>query len=151
MAETGFSKYPFDYDQLKKGDELSPEEIERITGKKPGTDEYRFAVMGLQALIQDRTGYTAKCQSDGSLKVLTDPEAAEHNRKLFAQNLRAMANRHTLNTQVDVDNLPEDARRRHDQTLMVQSRYVSAMIRTTKEITVGRSTKQMELPAPETA
>lgn len=133
-------KYPLDWDLLKKGDELNAMQLEDITGKKAGTDEFKFACMGIQALIQDRTGFTVKLQIDSSLRVLTDPEASEHNRRLFAQYLRGVATRHALNCEVDVENLAPEQRAKHDRTLLAQSRYVSAISQTTKEIRVRGET-----------
>jgi hypothetical protein len=128
------AKFTIDFDSLKKGDELSTERLEEMLGKKANTDEFRFAVMSVQSLIQERTGYTVKCGSDCALRILTDAEASEHNQKLFQQNLRAIANRHALNCQVDVDNLSEDQRKKHDRALMVQSRYVGAIVQTTRNL-----------------
>jgi hypothetical protein len=141
-SEDRVRKYPIDYDALQKGDELTAEQLRDVLGKKPGTDEFRFAVMSLQALIQEKTGLTVKCTSDNGMRVLTDAEAAEHNRKLFAQNYRAMMFRHSLNAQVDVDNLSADQRSKHDRTLMVQSRYVSAMAGVTKFLSGGGEKKK---------
>lgn len=135
------SKYPIDFDAVRKGDEFPPEELEDIFGKKPGTDEFRFAVLGLQSLIQERTGFTVKGMSSGGLRVLTDAEAAEHNQRIFAQNLRGMVARHALNCQVDVDNLSSDQKLKHDRNLLSQSRYVSALAHTTKQLTIEGSKK----------
>jgi hypothetical protein len=38
--------------------------------------------------------------------------------------------------QVDIDNLSEEQRKRHDQRLLLQSRYVSAFARETRQIKI---------------
>lgn len=134
-------KFPIDFDALTKGQEFTPVQLREILGKEPGTDAYRFAVMGLQALIHERTGFTAKCLTDGSIRVLTDAEAAEHNPKIFAQNLRSLILRHTLSTQVDVDNLNTEQRRNHDRNLMIQSRYISSIKGVTKQLAAQKPKK----------
>jgi hypothetical protein len=140
------SKYPFDWEELQKGDILTTEELQRITGKTPGSDEFRFACMTLQSLIQDKTGFTVKLKGDETLQVLTDAEAAEHNSRLFGQFMRSMVSRHALNCEVDVDNLNPTSRAKHDRTLVTQSRYVSAIVQTTKEIRIA---KRDEVPGIE--
>jgi hypothetical protein len=132
----GLSKYPLDFDSLTKGHTLTSEKLSEVTGKKPGTDEYRYAVLGLQALIHERTDLTVKIQVDGSLRVLTDPEASDHNHKLLLQALRVVPRRHEMMIHVDVDNLTEEQCKRHDQRLLLQSRYVSAFARETKQIKI---------------
>ncbi|HEV8189480.1 MAG TPA: hypothetical protein VGP83_17125 [Pyrinomonadaceae bacterium] len=138
------SRYPLDWELLQKGDVLDAETLKDITGKTPGSDEFRFACMGLQALIQEKTGFTVKLPSDNSLRVLTDPEAAAHNERLFWQFMRSMVTRHTLNCSVDVDNLEATQRAQHDRTLLAQSRYVSAVAQTTKEIVLARNPPEPE-------
>jgi hypothetical protein len=125
----GFSKYPLDFDQLEKGETLTCERLEVVTGKKPGTDAYRFAILGLQALIHERTPFTAKTQADGSLRILTDAEASDHNDKLVSQGVRTVIFRHARAIVVDVGNLTEDQKARHDQRLQRQGRYVTALLR----------------------
>jgi len=139
------SRYPLDWDELSKGDVLSANELQRITGKTPGTDEFRFACMTLQSLIQAKTRFTVKLKGDHTLHVLFDAEAAEHNQQLFDQFKRSMVSRHFLNCEVDVDQLSPAQRARHDRTLLVQSRYVSAVGQTAKDIRLEASKRDLGL------
>ena len=133
MNEGLLSKYPIDFSALRKGDEFSNQDLSVIVGKMPGTDEFRFAVMGLQGAIQDATSFTVKIISSG-MRVLTDPEAAIHNHRLFEQNRRGMFSRLHLNTAVDSSALSDDQRSKHERNIVTESRYVSALLRTTKQI-----------------
>jgi hypothetical protein len=140
------SKYPLDFDELQKGDTLTSERLTEVTGKKPKTDEYRFAILGLQALIHERTDLVAKIQSDGSIRILTDPEASDHNDKLHLQGKRMMIVRHHMMSRVDIDNLTDGQRKRHDQRVMLQSRYVTALAREAKQIRIeGQKHKQLKV------
>lgn len=143
------SKYPIDFDAVRKGDEFTPERLADILGKQPSNDAFRFAVLGLQVLIQERTGLTVKGTPEGGLRVLVDSEAAEHNRRLFSQNMRALGTRHALNCQVDVDNLSPEQRAKHDRTLLTQSRYVSAIVSTTRSMSLKGSAVAAIEPATE--
>lgn len=125
-------RYPIDFGLLKKGDEFNRQQLEDILGEKAGTEKFQFARLALQGMIHERTDFTAKCMGDDGLRILTDPEASEHNAKRFDQGLRAMAFRHQRNALVDVEQLSEDQRRKHDRQLMIQSRYVSAMVKVSR-------------------
>lgn len=131
------SIYPLDVSELNKGDTLSVDRMESMTGKKCGTDEFRFAVMSVQEFIHAKSELTAKALGDGALRILTDAEASDHNARLFAQGLRMVFSRHERGLQVDVDQLTPDQRKRHDARLISQSRYVSALSQSRKEISTG--------------
>jgi len=137
-------KHPVDFDALQKGQEFTVVDLSEILGQKPDTDGFRFGVLGLQDQIHKRTGYTAKTTSDKGLRILTDPEASKHNNRYFMQHLRGAVNRHTLMIQVDVDNLTDDDRKLHDNSVMRQSRYVSAIVQTRKAVTGGQKKELIE-------
>jgi hypothetical protein len=145
MDDNGLEKYPLNFDSINKGDTLSCEKLQHVTGKTPGTDEYRYAILGLQALIHERTEFTVKIQVDGSLRILTDPEASDHNNKLVLQGYRMICSRHERSLMVDVENLTEEQRTRHDSRLLIQSRYVTALTRETRQIRIESKAKPAEL------
>ena len=144
-----FKTYPLDYTKLTKGQEFTESELGEMFSRKdsetgqlvaldPMSDGFRFAVLGLQESIHRKTGITAKTTSDGGLRLLTDTEASQHNAQYFMRHLRGAINRHSLMIQVDVDNLSGDDKRKHDTTVMRQSRYVSAIVETRKAVTGGQ-------------
>lgn len=136
MSAVLTDKYPLDFDAIFKGQVITQAELEQITGKKSGTDEYQFALLSLQSMIQEKTSCTVKISNKVELKVLTDEEASQHNYKLFLQNVRGMRSRFELNTAVDVAELSEGQRTKHERNLVVQSLYVQAITTTAKQIAV---------------
>lgn len=129
-------KYPIDFEAIFKGQLITVEELQKITGKKPGTDEYQFALLSLQSAIQNKTSCTVKIQNKFELLVLTDEEASRHNHKLFLQNVRGMRSRFDLNAAVDVGELSDEQRAKHERNLVVQSLYIQAITTTAKQIAV---------------
>lgn len=136
MAAKLTDKYPIDFDLLEKGQTITVEELTTILGKKPGTDPYQFALLGLQALVNEKTALTAKITDKFELRILTDEEAARHNYKLGIQGVRAMRYRHQKALEVDIALLSDESRNQHERNLIVMSRYVSAITATSKQIAV---------------
>lgn len=121
-------KYPIDLTELHKGQLLDLSMLEEITSKKRGTQEFDFAVLGIQERINDRTPMTAKVTTDG-LRILTDSEASEYNQRQFSLALGRTVRRHGKALQVDVVNLPPEEQRMHERRLINQSRVVQAIAR----------------------
>ena len=130
-------KYPLDFEAIFKGQHITQQELEQITGKKAGTDEYQFALLGLQQQIQNKTNCTVKISNKYELQVLTDEEASRHNYKLFVQNMRSMRTRFDLNASVDVSELSDEQRPKHERNLVVQGLYIQALAQTRKQIAVS--------------
>lgn len=136
MSTSLTSKYPLDFDALFKGQYITQAELEKITGKTAGTDEYQFALLSLQSQIQSETSCTVKISNKYELRVLTDEEASRHNYKLFLQNIRGMRSRFELNTAVDTAELSDEQKGKHERNLVVQSMYIQAITRTAKQIAI---------------
>lgn len=142
-------KYPLDFDAIYKGQYITQTELRKITGKTPGTDEYQFALLSLQAAIQSKTSCTVKIANKFELQVLTDEDASRHNHKLFLQNVRGMRSRFDLNTAVDIAELSEEQKAKHERNLVVQSLYIQAITMTAKQITVAAHKRQLPSKATE--
>jgi hypothetical protein len=127
-------KYPLDFAALEKGQDFSIAELEKISGHKAESDKFRFFVLALQASIHDKRGFTCKVHADGSMRILSDTEAAKHNQKLFTWDVTSMFRRYYLNCQVDTANLSENDKRVHERNILVQSRYLGALTTTRKEL-----------------
>lgn len=134
MSDPLLSRYPIDTSAIHKGDEFSVEKVEQITGLERDTTAFRLAALGLQSLIQKRTGFTVKALTTGGLRVLTDPEASEHNRRQFEHNMRGMFLRHELNLNVDRTALSEEQLARHDRALTSQAAYLAVLAREHKKV-----------------
>lgn len=139
-------KYPIDVKALHKGQLLTVDQLQHITGKKP-TDQnaFAFALLALREFIQENSDFTVKLTVEG-LRILTDAEAAEYNHRRFRGHLVGLARRHERNSVVDASELPEAAARQHAHDLLNESRYLTALTKTAKRITVEEHKRS--LPAP---
>ncbi len=74
-------RYPLDYEALKKGDVISQEQLEHITGEQAGTQEFQLKVLGLREKIEgakeDMGEPVVLASHENTLRVLTDLEASE--------------------------------------------------------------------------
>lgn len=141
-------KYPIDVGALKKGDVLSIEQLQEITGKKPAdTTAFAFAMLSLRDFIQDNTDFTVKMGTDG-LHILTDSEAARYNHRRAMGHIGGIHRRYERNTLVDVRNLSTEERSIHAHNLLNESRYIAALNKATKRIAVEVH-KRIGLPSGE--
>jgi len=87
-------KYPVNVAELKKGDFLSPETCEMLTGKKRDNPRYQFAMQSIREFIyreSEKQGRPLSCGIDGDgLRIHTDAEASEYHRRLHYMALRGM-------------------------------------------------------------
>lgn len=125
------SRWPIDYDALRKGTTISRERLERITGKQAGTKDYQLKLLAIQSQIERELNqrghaWTIKIQKD-EIRVLTDAEASTYNHALQVQARCAMEKRYALNAAVDVSALGEDQRKQHDRTMEVDGKYLLAL------------------------
>ena len=121
------SRYPMDFDDLQKGDIITVQELERLTGKKFGTNEFAFKALSLQAQISDATGFTVKIRNGEELHILTDEEASKHNHNEFQRHKKGMFRRNRLMGLVDMNALSETMRAEHERKLIKQGQLLQAM------------------------
>lgn len=116
--------------KLAKGDYVSPEFLEGLTGFLRYTQDYSLAVMGIRDDLERRlkaigNPVTIK-QEDKGLRLLTDSEAAEYNAQRGDTLLRQMGRAHERNLAVDSNNLSTEEDRQHLRNLQVQGTILSA-------------------------
>lgn len=129
-------KYPIDVGALKKGDLLSVEQLQTITGKKPAdANSFAFAVLALREFIQENTDFTVKMTTEG-LRILTDSEASQYNHRRFHGHIGGLQRRYQRNTLVDARNLSPEEGSAHAHNLLNESRYIAALTKATKRIAV---------------
>ncbi|NBW19253.1 MAG: hypothetical protein EBR82_65890, partial [Caulobacteraceae bacterium] len=82
-------KYPMDFDDLKKGQVLEIQQLERVLCQDYQlSNDWDMQLMKLQSLIhQHRQDLTVAIDHD-RIRVLTDAEASEHNAQLVARGAR---------------------------------------------------------------
>lgn len=139
-------KYPIDISALHKGQLLTPEQLQQITGKKPADQTvFAFALLALREFIQENTDFTVKLTTEG-MRILTDAEAAEYNHRRFRGHLTGLVRRYERNAVVDVAGLSPPDARKHTQDLVNESRYLGAMSTVSKKIAVD--SHRRTLPGP---
>lgn len=132
-------RWPMDYDELRKGDIIPAERVERIVGIKQSAGQaYQLALLSLTSQIAQELGdrgrnWTLKTER-GGIHILTDAEASTYNHREAKKARRAMLRRHQLNLSVDVGALNEDQRKQHDRIIEIDGKYVQAMFATRKEL-----------------
>ena len=116
--------------KLAKGDYISPEFLEGLTGFLRYTQEYSLAIMGIRDGLERKLSaignpITIK-QEDKGLRLLTDSEAAEYNAHRGDALLVQMGRAHERNLAVDSNNLSQEEDREHLRSLQVQGTILSA-------------------------
>ena len=131
-------RYNIDLETMAKGRSLSPDELAIILNAREGTTEYSLRVMDLQQQI--RNWFEASGQivtvalQRGYLRVLTDAEAVDYNAKAFSRGIRKLADAHKRTQGIDVSELSEEQRARHEREAYVQGRLLQAMTRERKAL-----------------
>ncbi len=132
------SRWPIDYDTLNKGDSITRERLERITGKAAGTKDYQLKLLAIQSQIerelhQRNRHWTVKIQKD-EIRILTDSEASTYNHALQVQARCAMEKRFLLNSAVDIAALDDEQRKQHERTMEIDGKYLMAMQTVRKQL-----------------
>jgi len=121
MTVVNANIHPIDTEVLEKGDYITPEQIEDILGVSRNDKQYPFKLMYLQKkIMMDRQDIYAKAEKDG-LRILTDAEWTNYEGGLFTNALRAMARSVRRIAAVDVRELTEDERTKHDRRQIVMA------------------------------
>jgi cytochrome P450 len=128
---TELKPWPMDFDTLQKGDVIPVADVERMTGKKQGTDEYKFAVMNIIDRMRDHMKrkelFWTVVSRKSAICVLTDPEAAEHNPNEYEKSRKRLKRLHVQTLAVDTMQLSDEQRDTHYRRLQVQAFEMSAM------------------------
>lgn len=128
----GTVRYPFDYDNLKKGDEIPVEQLEHITRTKYGDDKYSLRVLSLceqiERELKERGRHVTVVQRKGAIRILLDSEAAEYNSMRFRQQQEGLVRSHYRGLAVVSANLDETERKRHERRMENQSKILQGMI-----------------------
>lgn len=138
---TPTTKYPLDFSALEKGQLVLQEDIERITGvsKSENPEDYQLEVLNLTQRIMKETAelglfMTAKGDK-GAIRILTDEEAVEyHASQCESGRKKSIRNMARMQINVDVRNLSEDSKARHERNLVKEGIYLSMVNKAREEI-----------------
>jgi len=117
------SRFPLDFDSLKRGDFLSPEAVEEATLKQRTDPDYWRAVLRLKAKIVDHFKVahgdlvTVVQRGDG-LRILTHAEQAEHAPMREERAVRQLVLSHAEGQAVDLSQLDSEQRQKHERWML---------------------------------
>ena len=118
--------HPLDFDALRKGDVITIEEIERITGCKSDTTAYALKSMSLCEKImvaKENHGDPVVAKVDKlAIRILLDHEAAVYCDGTFRAGLRKMGRGCERQSKVDTRQLTSEQIAKHERRLEVNSR-----------------------------
>lgn len=121
-------RYPLDFEKLRKGDYIPPEQVERISGVTRSERSYQFAIMKLKEEIQRNCdGYCVKQEGLG-LRIQKDAEASGYLASLNNSRYRGIMRSNQLLGKVDQENLTPAQQREHERRMLVQSRMLQAAL-----------------------
>ena len=103
--------------EYKKGDYITPEQLEKELGYAPSGLQLLSVCKGLD---DANNQMTIKCEGDG-IRFLTDSEATNYNHNYFGRHLEGMFRRNKKMLSVDQSNLSEPERENHKRKINIQS------------------------------
>lgn len=123
-------RYPIDVDTLNKGDVISVERLEKITGRSRNHKHFSLEVLKVKDLIRRELRAHQRVLTivsrKGNLVVCVDAEAATYNHATFGAKLRQAANAHFQNMAVDTTNLDDAQRQAHERAVLTDGRVLQA-------------------------
>jgi hypothetical protein len=125
-------RIPLDFESLKKGDILTVEQLEAITHRQQGTNEYNLAVMQLRGEIERRFAESGVIVSlrtiDNELHILTDDHAVGYSEERFSKGMQIMGRAHNKLLGVDTSKLSDNVKPRHERNVIVQGKILQAVV-----------------------
>ena len=130
LNETDIQYFPLDFDALEKGDVITTDRLEAITGKQRGTQTFQLAVLVLRERIvnecKDRDKFFTVAFVKGNLRILTDEEAAIYNARTFKAGMKRSRKSLTRLAKVDVGKLDDLQKKSHERNLIVFGKMLQA-------------------------
>ena len=140
FEEKAASRYPFDIEQLRKGEYIEPERCAQIVGGEPGSKEYQLGLLRLGDWIEKESREGARplhcCIRRDGIYVLLDEEDVDYQDRQGRAGLRRFMRTLWKLREVDVLHLTDTTRRKRDELLCRRGAQIAAL----------RGVK--ELPAP---
>ena len=126
--ETQF--HPLDFETLKKGDYITPEQAAEITGKNASDPKFALALLNLKERIRremqaQKRPITAKVER-GGIRILNDPEASNYNDKQAKGALRKLGRCVSQLLYVDQRKLNNGEQRTHEHRIISWTKVFGA-------------------------
>lgn len=140
MLESVVTPYPMDFDALQKGDYITPEVIENITGEDRYTQAYSMAILRFgQTVVErlaDRTPplYVVVKQEKSGLRILDDESASSYTFGEAERALKMMKRNYGRMTRcVDPTEFNDGTKRMHENRIMITSAMIRGAMDSRKE------------------
>lgn len=122
-----------DVKTLKKGDTISPKELEKMFNSKRTTPEYRLQLIELQVKIQEESNKNDDpllCRTEKeALIIMTDSEAARYKADQHRQAVMKIYRSLRHLSRVDTNNLTSQEAQKYERDVINQSRIAQAVKR----------------------
>ena len=128
------ARFPLDFDKLRRGDFLTPEQVEAATLKRRSDPQFWAAALQLRAMILAHfraRGDLVTVTSDGDgLRILTHAEQAEYAPQREERAVRQLVLSHAEGKAVDVAQLSDEQRHRHERWMLRNAFRVQQALKT---------------------
>jgi hypothetical protein len=144
-------EYEIDVTDVEAGTTVDLNECERVLGiKRKGNEyNYQFALMQLAEFIQRSLWKIGKqftvTTSAGQVNILTHEEASKYNESRFDLAISKMRRCNRRLNAVDIGSLSKDSRDEHGRAIIRQSRILSMLKTTNKDIEPEVAKKRVTL------
>lgn len=124
------SRFPLDYEALKKGDTIPAARVEKIAGVLRGSEGYEFAVLKVckqierELAVRERL-WTVVVRGE-DVVILTDAQAATYTDDQQRQAMRRLKRNFHRQVAVDVLELSEEERAKHERAVEVNGKTLQA-------------------------
>ena len=130
LNEQDIQYFPLDFDALQKGDNITPDRLEKLTERKRGTDGYNLAVLALRERIvrecRDRGKHFTVAVVKGTLRILTYEEAAVYNVRTFRAGFRRSGKSLRRLAKVNTAALTDPQKKDHERNMIVFGKMLQA-------------------------
>ena len=132
VVERDQQKWPWDFDELHKGDSISEVELLKASGLDKYSPQYGFWCMELKTAIMthkyDMGEPVVVAMVKTALVLLTDIDAAEYTERQFKAHMRAMTRNHGHQLTVDDSHFSEEERDVHRRQLLKNGRTIQGAL-----------------------
>lgn len=130
--------HPLDFDALRKGSVITADEIAQAIDIPKDAPSFQVGALNLASQVERELlarglATTVVIRGQG-IRVLTDAEASEHNRRMFRRRLRGLVRDHSRAMRVDRAELDTEHLAAHDRALLEQGKYLSSIRETRKQL-----------------
>jgi len=122
--------FPLDFDAIQKGDVIPTEKVEEYSGINRSSERFAIALLNFSERVYDECRHRGKHFSivvrKKQIRVLTDPEAAEHEARMVKRHLKGSRRNYRKLCKVDVSNLDESHRTTFEHDVLRLGKVIAA-------------------------